>query len=74
MLGPEGTISQRKLSGNTQIASHKRDLASLELRLEKIYQRYIKQFAGMESLVQRMDGVGSYLKGQFTAMENMYKN
>jgi flagellar hook-associated protein 2 len=74
MLGPGGTISQRKLSGNTQIASHKRDLASLELRLEKIYQRYIKQFAGMESLVQRMDGVGSYLKGQFTAMENMYKN
>lgn len=74
MLGPGGTISQRKLSGNTQIASHKRDLASLELRLEKIYQRYIKQFAGMESLVQRMDGVGTYLKGQFTAMENMYKN
>jgi flagellar capping protein FliD len=44
------------------------------LRLETVYQRYISQFSSMESLVQRMDGVGKYLKGQFTAMENMYKN
>jgi flagellar capping protein FliD len=44
------------------------------LRLEAVYERYIAQFASMESLVQRMEGVGKYLKGQFTAMENMYKN
>jgi flagellar hook-associated protein 2 len=74
MLSPEGIISQRKLSGNTQIAVYKRDLQKLELRLETVYQRYISQFSSMESLVQRMDGVGKYLKGQFTAMENMYKN
>ena len=74
MLSPQGTISQRKLSGNTQIAVYKRDLQKLELRLETAYKRYISQFSSMESLVQRMDGVGKYLKGQFTAMENMHKN
>lgn len=74
MLSPQGNISQRKLSGNTQIAVYKRDLEKLELRLEAVYQRYISQFSSMESLVQRMNGVGKYLTGQFTAMENMYKN
>jgi flagellar capping protein FliD len=53
---------------------YERDLEKLEFRLEAIYQRYISQFAAMESLVQRMEGIGTYLKGQFTAMENMYKN
>ena len=74
LLSPDGVISQRKLSGDTQIAVYERDLEKLELRLEAVYQRYIAQFASMESLVQRMEGVGKYLKGQFTAMENMYKN
>lgn len=74
MLGSEGVINQRKVSGNTQISAYQRDLEKLEVRLEAIYQRYISQFSAMESLVQRMEGIGSYLKGQFTAMENMYKN
>jgi flagellar hook-associated protein 2 len=74
LLGPDGVISQRKLSGDTQIAVYESDLEKLELRLEAVYERYIAQFASMESLVQRMEGVGKYLKGQFTAMENMYKN
>jgi flagellar hook-associated protein 2 len=74
LLGPGGVISQRKLSGDTQIAVYESDLEKLELRLEAVYERYIAQFASMESLVQRMEGVGKYLKGQFTAMENMYKN
>jgi flagellar hook-associated protein 2 len=74
ILGSEGVINQRKVSGKTQISVYERDLEKLEVRLEAIYQRYISQFSAMESLVQRMEGIGSYLKGQFTAMENMYKN
>jgi flagellar hook-associated protein 2 len=73
MLGAQGVINQRKVTGKSQISVYQRDLVKLEVRLETIYQRYITQFSAMESLVQRMEGVGSYLKGQFTAMENMYK-
>jgi flagellar hook-associated protein 2 len=74
LLGPQGLINQRKTSGNSQLAVYERDLVRLEARLEAAYQRYILQFSAMESMVQRMQGVGDYLKGQFTAMENMYKN
>lgn len=74
MLGAQGVISQRKTSGDSQILLYERDLITLEARLEATYNRYITQFAGMESLVERMQGIGDYLKGQFTAMENMYKN
>jgi flagellar hook-associated protein 2 len=74
MLGSEGVINQRKVSGKSQISVYERDLVKLEVRLEAIYQRYISQFSAMESLVQRMEGIGTYLKGQFTAMENMYKS
>ncbi len=74
LLGPQGIITQRKSSGSSQIASYEQDLESLQARLEATYQRYISQFSAMESIVERMNGVGDYLKGQFTAMENMYKN
>jgi flagellar hook-associated protein 2 len=74
LLGPQGLINQRKTSGNSQLAVYERDLVRLEARLEAAYQRYILQFSAMESMVQRMQGVGKYLQGQFTAMENMYKN
>jgi flagellar hook-associated protein 2 len=74
MLSSGGVINQRKTSAKSQISVYERDLVKLEVRLEAIYQRYISQFSAMESLVQRMEGIGSYLKGQFTAMENMYKN
>lgn len=74
LLGPQGIITQRKASGNSQIGTYERDLESLQARLEATYQRYVSQFSAMESLVERMNGIGDYLKGQFTAMENMYKN
>ena len=41
--------------------------------MAEAYTRYIKQFAAMESIVQRSKSTGDYLEGQFTAMENMYK-
>jgi flagellar hook-associated protein 2 len=74
LLGPQGLINQRKTSGASQISVYERDLVAIEARLEATYSRYILQFAAMESLVERMQGIGNYLKGQFTAMENMYKN
>jgi flagellar hook-associated protein 2 len=74
MLSSGGVINQRKTSATSQISVYERDLVKLEVRLEAVYQRYISQFSAMESLVQRMEGIGSYLKGQFTAMENMYKS
>jgi flagellar capping protein FliD len=32
--------------------------------------RYVQQFAAMEAFVEKTQGVGDYLKGQFEAMRN----
>jgi flagellar hook-associated protein 2 len=74
MLDPSGPISSRQTTAENRIEDYEAQLADLEKRLAATQQRYISQFAAMESLVQRSKSTGDYLKGQFTAMENMYKS
>lgn len=74
MLDTSGPISSRQATAETKIEDYEAQLADLEKRLAATQQRYIAQFAAMESLVQRSKSTGDYLKGQFTAMENMYKS
>ena len=74
MLDTSGPIRSRQATAETKIEDYEAQLADLEKRLAATQQRYIAQFAAMESLVQRSKSTGDYLKGQFTAMENMYKS
>lgn len=74
MLDKSGAISSRQATAETKIEDYEKRLEALEKRLEAAQQRYLTQFAAMESLVQRSKSTGDYLKGQFTAMENMYKS
>jgi len=69
-----GIILNRDSSEKKALKTEEAALVDLETRLSESYDRYIKQFAAMESLVQRSKSTGDYLKGQFTAMENMYSN
>ena len=69
-----GIILNRDSSEKKVLKTEEAALVDLEARLSESYDRYIKQFAAMESLVQRSKSTGDYLKGQFTAMENMYSN
>ena len=74
MLDTSGPISSRQTTAENRIEDYEAQLADLEKRLAATQQRYISQFAAMESLVQRSKSTGDYLKVQFTAMENMYKS
>ncbi|MBL6805386.1 MAG: flagellar filament capping protein FliD [Pseudomonadales bacterium] len=74
MLDTSGPISSRQATAESRVEDYEAQLADLEKRLAATQQRYIEQFAAMESLVQRSKSTGDYLKGQFTAMENMYKS
>jgi flagellar hook-associated protein 2 len=74
MLDTSGPISSRQTTAENKIEDYAAQLKDLEERLAATQQRYISQFAAMESLVQRSKSTGDYLKGQFTAMENMYKS
>jgi flagellar hook-associated protein 2 len=73
MLGSGGAIQQREVAAVRKAAGYERELEVLATRLDATYRRYIIQFAAMESIVEKSKGIGEYLKGQFTAMENMYR-
>ena len=69
----DGLLINRELNADSNLTKEKDALTALETRMAEAYTRYIKQFAAMESIVQRSKSTGDYLEGQFTAMENMYK-
>lgn len=74
LIETDGLLSNRETNATNTLESQKEALAELEERMTKAYERYIKQFAAMESIVQRSKSTGDYLEGQFKAMENMYSN
>ena len=69
----DGLLINREINADSNLIKEKDALTALETRMAEAYTRYIKQFAAMESIVQRSKSTGDYLEGQFTAMENMYK-
>ena len=70
----DGLLVNRESNADSNLIKEQDALTALETRMAEAYKRYIKQFAAMESIVQRSKSTGDYLEGQFTAMENMYSN
>jgi flagellar hook-associated protein 2 len=73
-LASDGVLAQRLSSARTQVDNYEEQLLQLETRLQKSYEKYIAQFAVMESFVEKSQGIGKYLEGQFKSMQNMYDN
>ena len=74
MINSTGAITTSKASAQSSVKRYTDQLVELQERLESSKQRYLKQFAAMETLVQRSKNTGDYLTGQFKAMESMYSN
>ena len=72
LLASSGLFAQRVSSAQTQVNDYKEQLLRLETRLQKSYEKYIEQFAALESFVEKSRGIGKYLEGQFKSMQNMY--
>ena len=73
LMGPSGLVMTQSTSTETQVARYKKDLETLETRMERILARYTKQFAAMESLVGQISAMRENLKGQFEGLANAYK-
>jgi flagellar capping protein FliD len=69
-----GTIKVKETSVIEKVAKYEEQLLKLQDRFENIKARYLKQFAAMETLVQRSKSTGEYLTSQFKAMEGNYSN
>ena len=74
IVSDTGSIKAKETSAAAQVLKYEEQLIDLTERLDGIKARYMKQFAAMETLVQRSKNTGDYLKGQFKAMEGMYSN
>ena len=74
IVSDTGSIKTKETNAAADVTRYEEDLAELQEKLESIKARYLKQFAAMETLVQRSKNTGEYLTGQFKAMENMYSS
>jgi flagellar hook-associated protein 2 len=73
LMGPSGPITTQSSSAQTQVTRYKKDLETLEDRMDRILQRYTRQFAAMESLVGQLSAMRENLKGQFEGLAEAYK-
>jgi flagellar hook-associated protein 2 len=70
----DGLVAVRSTNADDIVLDHKDELAKLEERMEAVYQRYLSQFAAMESIMASMEGTKDYLKGQFESLSKAYDN
>jgi flagellar hook-associated protein 2 len=72
LMGTDGPILSRSNSAQDQLGKAETDLAELQERMDDVYQRYLDQFAVMDSLVTQMNTLRDSLKGQFENLSAMY--
>jgi flagellar hook-associated protein 2 len=68
-----GSITTKESNVQKEIVRYEEQLIALQERFEGVKVRYLKQFAAMETLVQRNKNTGNYLTSQFEAMQNSNK-
>jgi flagellar hook-associated protein 2 len=73
MLRSTGEIDSKTKINSTKIEAYKKDLEVLEKRMEKLLDRYMRQFSMMESIVGSSTSTREGLKGTFEGMMNAYK-
>lgn len=74
ILASRGVIAQQSSNATDLAKDYEEDLEQLETRLEALYQRYLKQFGVMESLVGQSNSMRDSLKSTFDGMMAVYTN
>ncbi|GAA3954087.1 flagellar filament capping protein FliD [Allohahella marinimesophila] len=68
MLSARGSLSVAIEGFNTEIGQIKEDRQKLDLRIESLTARLVKQFSAADSLVSRLNNTGDFLTAQLKAM------
>lgn len=74
LIDSDGVVTARSKNADATVLEHKDELATLERRMEAVYQRYLSQFAAMETMMASMDSTKDYLKGQLESLSKAYDN
>ena len=70
-LGTGGLISAREEGLNTRINDAEKQIASIQLRLDKTEQRLRNQFSALDSLMSRLTQTSSFLTAQLSSLSNL---
>lgn len=73
MMRSTGLIAQQTENATQQVDRFKADLEKLEDQMQKLLDRYMRQFSAMESIVGSTNSLRESLKGTFEGMANAYK-
>ncbi len=73
LMRSTGLIAQQTENATKQVDRFKADLVKLEDQMQKLLDRYMRQFSAMESIVGSSNSLRESLKGTFEGMANAYK-
>ena len=72
LTAKNGIVSTRIINAESSLEGQKEELLVLEKRMEAVYQRYLTQFAAMETMMEKLNGMQDYLTGQFESLAKAY--
>ena len=72
MTDATGVVTVRQTGAKSDLAGHEDELAKLEARMERVYDRYLMQFGAMETLMATLDSTKDYLTSQFETLSKAY--
>ena len=72
LMRSTGLIAQQTDNATKQVDRFKADLEKLEDQMQKLLDRYMRQFSAMESIVGSTNSLRESLKGTFEGMANAY--
>jgi len=70
-LASDGFIEAKSNGLNASIEDIQQQRENLTLRLEKLEERYIKQFSAMDALVAKLNSTSSFLSSQLDSISNI---
>ena len=70
----DGIFVIRESSAADKLTDYEDRLAKIEMRMEMVYQSYVRQFSAMESLINTLNGTREYVKGQLESIANIGKD
>mgnify|MGYP000930986784 CR=1 FL=1 len=74
LLASDGIVATRESNAADVGEEYEEELATLEARMELLYDRYISQFTAMEVLTEKLNGIRDYLEGQLESLSKAYDN
>jgi flagellar hook-associated protein 2 len=74
LIDSTGIVTVRSKGADDTVLDHKAELAILEERMEAVYQRYLSQFAAMETIMASVNSTKDYLTGQLESLSKAYDN